>query len=92
MQCFEKGEKENWHSLAKKSSRWPEQAKLGRASSPLIRNVDFMPRAREGHGAGQLCNQVHSSEKGEQWKGGVDEGKSGPVAGGRGKCHRDRDI
>lgn len=40
------------------------------------------------------CVIKHAVQKqGEQWKGGVDEeGKSEPVMGGQGKCHRDRDI
>lgn len=40
-------------AVRKKSTRWPDQAKLGRASHTLIRSMNFILRAREGHGTGQ---------------------------------------
>lgn len=50
-------------AVRKKSTRWLDQAKLGRASLTLIRSMNFILRAREGHETGKLCNQMHISEE-----------------------------
>ena len=45
--------------VQERSARWPDQAGLGRASRTLIKTVDFILKAREGHENGQLCNQMN---------------------------------